>query len=53
MINLPSTGDAELEGRLTRQVTELLATIDDLTSQTHQVIGSGERREPLDPAGPA
>ena len=53
MINLPSTGDAELEGRLTRQVTELLGAIDDLTSQTHQVIGSGDRREPLDPTGPA
>ena len=53
MINLPSTGDAELEGRLTRQVSELLGAIDDLTSQTHQVIGSGDRREPLDPTGPA
>lgn len=53
LINLPSTGDAELEGRLTRQITELLAAIDDLTSQTHQVVGSGDRREPLDPAGRA
>jgi methenyltetrahydrofolate cyclohydrolase len=53
MINLPSTGDPELEGQLTRRVTELLAAIDDLTSQTHQVIGSGDRREPLDPAGRA
>jgi len=53
MINLPSTGDPELEGQLTRRVTELLAAIDDLTSQTHQVIGAGDRRDPLDPAGRA
>jgi methenyltetrahydrofolate cyclohydrolase len=53
MINLPSTGDPELEGRLTRHVTELLGAIDDLTSQTHQVIGSGDSRDPLDPAGRA
>ena len=53
MINLPSTGDAELEGRLTRRVSELIAAIDDLTSQTHQVIGSGDRRDPLDSAGQA
>lgn len=50
MINLPSTGDAELEGQLTRRVMELLAAIDDLTSQTHQAIGSGERRDPVEPA---
>jgi formiminotetrahydrofolate cyclodeaminase len=50
MINLPSTGDPELEGQLTRRVTELLAAIDDLASQTHQAIGSGARRDPVGPA---
>jgi formiminotetrahydrofolate cyclodeaminase len=53
MINLPSTGDPELEGRLTERVTELLAAIGDLASQTHQAIGSGERRDPVEPAGRA
>jgi methenyltetrahydrofolate cyclohydrolase len=53
MINLPSTGDAELQGQLTERVSELLGAIDDLTSQTHQAIGSGDRRDPLDPAGRA
>ncbi len=53
MINVPSTGDPELEGRLTERVTELLAAIGDLASQTHQAIGSGERRDPVEPAGRA
>jgi len=52
-INLPSTGDPELEGRLTQRVTELLSAIEGLASQTHQVIGSGERREPVGPAARA
>ena len=50
LIDLPSTGDAELEGRLTQRVTELLAAIQDLATNTHQVIGSGERRDPVGPA---
>jgi methenyltetrahydrofolate cyclohydrolase len=53
MINLPSTGDPELEGRLTERVTELLAAIEDLATQTHEAIGSGDRREPVQPVGAA
>lgn len=53
LINLPSTGDPELEGKLTARVTELLAAIENLASQAHQVIGSGERRDPLEPVGRA
>jgi formiminotetrahydrofolate cyclodeaminase len=53
MINLPSTGDPELEGRLTERVTELLAAIEDLATQTHEAIGSGDRREPLEPVASA
>jgi formiminotetrahydrofolate cyclodeaminase len=53
LINLPSTGDPELEGRLTQRVTELLAAIQDVASRTHEVILSGERRDPLEPAVPA
>jgi formiminotetrahydrofolate cyclodeaminase len=50
LINLPSTGDPELEGRLTKRVTELLAAIEDLASQTHRVVASGDRRDALQPA---
>jgi formiminotetrahydrofolate cyclodeaminase len=53
LINLPSTGDPELEGSMTSRVTELLSAIQDLASQTHQAVASGERRDPLEPAGPA
>lgn len=53
LINLPSTGDPELEGEMTQKVTELLAAIEDLASQTHQAIGSGKRRDPVELAGRA
>jgi hypothetical protein len=53
MINLPSTGDPELDGRLTQRVTELLAAIEDLATQTHETIGSGDRREPVEPVASA
>jgi glutamate formiminotransferase/formiminotetrahydrofolate cyclodeaminase len=53
LINLPSTGDPEFEGEMTARVTELLSTIEDLASQTHQAVASGEHRDPLDPAGRA
>ena len=49
MINLPSVGDPELEGTFTQRVTELLAAIEDLASQTRQAVGSGEPRDPIDP----
>jgi formiminotetrahydrofolate cyclodeaminase len=53
LINLPSTGDPELEGTMTARVAELLSAIEDLASQTHQAVASGERRDPLVPAGRA
>jgi len=53
LINLPSTGDSELEGRLTQRVTELLTAIQDLASQTHQVVASGDRRDPIGPVDQA
>jgi formiminotetrahydrofolate cyclodeaminase len=52
-INLPSTGDPELEGRLTQRVTELLSAIEDLASQTHQAVASGDRRDPIESAAQA
>lgn len=53
LINLPSTGDPEFEGTMTARVAELLSVIEDLASQTHQVVASGERRDPLERAEPA
>ena len=53
LINLPSTGDPEFEDRMTARVAELLSAIEDLASETHQAVASGERRDPLDPAGRA
>jgi methenyltetrahydrofolate cyclohydrolase len=47
LINLPSIGDPETEVRMTARVTELLAGIEDLASSAHQVVASGERREPV------
>lgn len=53
LINLPSTGDPEFEGAATARVTELLAAIEDLASQAHQAVASGERRDPIEPVEPA
>lgn len=53
LINLPATGDPSVEGTMTARVTELLAAIEDLASQAHQVVASGERRDPVEPAGRA
>jgi glutamate formiminotransferase/formiminotetrahydrofolate cyclodeaminase len=49
LINLPSTGDPEFEGRMTSRVTELLSAIEDLAARAHEVAASGERRDPLEP----
>jgi formiminotetrahydrofolate cyclodeaminase len=53
LINLPATGDPVFEGKMTARVTELLAAIEDLASQAHQAVASGERRDPVTPAGRA
>lgn len=53
LINLPATGDPEFEGAMTARVTELLSAIEDLATSTHQAVGSGEPREPIEPAGQA
>ena len=50
LINLGSTGDPEFEGSATQRVTELLAAIEDIASRTHQVVASGDRRDPVEPA---
>jgi formiminotetrahydrofolate cyclodeaminase len=53
LINLPATGDPALEGKMTARVTELLAAIEDLASQAHQAVASGDVRDPLMPVGRA
>ena len=53
LINLPATGDPELEGTMTARVTELLAAIEDLASQAHQAVASSATRDPITPAGRA
>lgn len=53
LINLPSMGDPEAEGAMTARVTELLAAIEDLASKAHQAVASGDRRDPIEPAGQA
>ena len=51
LINLPSVGDPEVEGEMTARVSELLSQIEDLATQTREVVGSGEPAEPR-PAPP-
>ena len=52
LVNLPSIGDPSAEGEMRTRVTELLAAIDAITSQTHQVVGSGAPRDPIAPVEP-
>jgi formiminotetrahydrofolate cyclodeaminase len=53
LINLPSTGDPEFEATTMARVTEVLSAIEDLASQAHQAVASGERRDAVVPAGRA
>ena len=46
LINLPSIADPEVEGEMTARVSELLSAIEDLATQTREVVGSGEPAEP-------
>jgi formiminotetrahydrofolate cyclodeaminase len=52
IVNLPSIGDPSMEGEMTARVTELLAAIEDLASQTHQAVASGAPRDPIAPVEP-
>lgn len=53
LVNLPSIGDPSAEGEMMTRVTELLAAIDNLTSQTYGAVGSGTARDPIAPVEPA
>lgn len=52
LVNLPSIGDPQLEGRLLNRVEDLIAHIDNVAAQTYQAVGGGERRDPIEPAEP-
>ena len=45
MINLPSIGDADIEGELMTRVMELMSEVENLAASTHEAVG-GEPRDP-------
>ena len=46
MINLPSIGDADLEGELMTRVVDLIAEVESLAAATHEAVG-GEPRDAI------
>lgn len=53
LINLPSIDDLGYQDAMTVRVGALIDAIARLASDTKETVGSGERREPVDPAEPA
>ena len=49
LVNLPSVDDAEFQDTMTTRVNALLDEIGRIASDTHQVVGGGESREPVEP----
>ncbi len=47
LINLPSVADPEFEGTMTARVTELLADIERVASETREVVRGGQPRDPI------
>jgi glutamate formiminotransferase/formiminotetrahydrofolate cyclodeaminase len=50
LINLPSVDDEAFAGEATSRVMRLLDSIEEIAAATHAMVGSGETREPLEPA---
>lgn len=55
LVNLPSVDDLGYQDAMTDRVTELVDAITRLASATREAVGSGERRDPIEPmvTGPA
>ena len=49
LVNLPSVGDSAAAGVMTQRVQEVLHEVERLAAGTKEVVGSGERRDPLSP----
>ncbi|MGK2851240.1 MAG: cyclodeaminase/cyclohydrolase family protein [Candidatus Limnocylindrales bacterium] len=50
LINLPSVDDLNFQDAMTIRVGTLIDDIARLASDTHETVGSGERREPVQPS---
>lgn len=51
LVNLPATGDGEFQGEATARVQELLDEIEQLATETRQVVLGGETRGPIPTTG--
>lgn len=52
VVNLPSIDDLAYQDTMTLRVGALVDDIARLASDTHETVGSGERREPIEPIEP-
>jgi glutamate formiminotransferase/formiminotetrahydrofolate cyclodeaminase len=50
LVNLPATGDPSFEGETMVRVQDLLHGVESLAAATREIVGSGERREPISPS---
>ena len=50
LVNLPAIGDPSFEGETIVRVQDLLHGVESLAAATREIVGSGERREPISPS---
>jgi hypothetical protein len=50
---LPSVSDPAFEQEMVSRVKQLIDEIERVATSTREIVGSGERRDPIDPPGPA